>query len=101
MLQIALAKDPNSSDAMAYMNLLYREKAAIADSLEESQKMVELADEWVGKALDARRDSAKKTRLPDVVDPDGPPPVGVTVPTPPPPPPPPPGWAPPPGGRKG
>jgi len=57
-LQKALDIDPNSDDAMAYMNLLIREKADLADDSAAYKKQVEVADGWLQKALDTRK---KKT----------------------------------------
>ena len=81
MMGIALQMDPHYSDAMAYLNLLYRLKASVADSAAESADAVSKANEWIGKALDAKRISPDSS------------PRGVTSgasPPPPPPPPPPP-----------
>ena len=40
---------------MAYMNLLHRERADIAESPEEFKKEIETADGLVTKALNARK----------------------------------------------
>lgn len=92
MLQIAMVLDPEWSPPMAYMNLLYRLKAALVDDPAESAKAIEQADEWVQKALAARR-SRPEEKAPAHIDVDGPPPTAIPmmVPAPPPPPPPPPG----------
>jgi tetratricopeptide (TPR) repeat protein len=55
MLQTALQIDPSYSDAMAYMNLLYRLKATLANSAAEAADALASADEWVGKAIQAKR----------------------------------------------
>jgi beta-lactamase regulating signal transducer with metallopeptidase domain/cell division septation protein DedD len=55
MLETSLRMDPQYSDAMAYMNLLYRMKANISENEAESAASLSIADEWVGKALAARR----------------------------------------------
>ena len=47
MLQIAIQLDPDYSDAMAYMNLLYRIEAGIADTPAQSADAVAKADSWV------------------------------------------------------
>jgi hypothetical protein len=80
MMGVALRMDPNYSDAMAYLNLLYRMKANLADSAAESADAVSEANEWVGKAIDANR-----------IAPDSSPRgvTGAAAPPPPPPPPPP------------
>ncbi|HXB71404.1 MAG TPA: TonB family protein [Candidatus Acidoferrales bacterium] len=100
MLQVALAIDPNYADAMAYMNLLYRIESGIVDTAAESAGMVAKADEWVGKALAAKRQQARNGQsLRKQLDPqpeaatinvDGPPPAPPAFAPPPPPPPPPP-----------
>ena len=47
---------------MTYKNLLYREKARLADSEEEKKKLTAMADEWFNKALETRkRNDEKKT----------------------------------------
>jgi Tfp pilus assembly protein PilF len=61
-LQKALDIDPEYDDAMAYMNLLVRERADLVDSPEDYKKQVEVADSWVQKALDAKK--AKAARQP-------------------------------------
>jgi TonB family protein len=55
----ALQLDPQYSDAMAYMNLLIRERADLADSPEQYRSETELADQWVQKALDAKKAQAE------------------------------------------
>ena len=55
MLQTALQLDPDYSDAMAYMNLLYRIQAGIADTPAQYTDLIAQADSWVGKALAAKR----------------------------------------------
>jgi tetratricopeptide (TPR) repeat protein len=54
-LQKALDVDKEYDDAMAYMNLLIREKADLAESPEEYKKDIEVADNWVQKALDTKK----------------------------------------------
>ncbi len=58
-LDRALQLDPNYSDAMAYMNLLIRERADLRDSKEEYTRDVAVADEWVQKALAAKKEQAQ------------------------------------------
>jgi cell division septation protein DedD len=98
MLQIALELDPNYDDAMAYMNLLDRLKAGLVNSPAESADLVSKADDWVGKALTAKRQHARSQPPgPAQLDVDGPPPgpanAAMLVAPPPPPPPPPPSLA--------
>jgi TonB family protein len=92
MLQIAVQLDPHYSDAMAYMNLLYRIEAGIADTPAQSADGVAKADNWVTQALDAKRWQAQNPRpAAGPLDVDGPAIVPMIAPPPPPPPPPPPG----------
>ncbi|MGP0075209.1 MAG: tetratricopeptide repeat protein [Bryobacteraceae bacterium] len=57
-LQKALDIDPNYDDAMAYMNLLIREKADLDDTPEQYKTDVDTADKWVQKALDTKKAKA-------------------------------------------
>ncbi len=59
-LEKALEVDPLYDDAMAYLNLLHRERADISETQEEFKKEVEIADGLVTKALDARKVKAEK-----------------------------------------
>jgi len=54
-LQKALDIDKESDDAMAYMNLLIRERADLADDKESYKKQVDEADSWLQKALDTKK----------------------------------------------
>jgi TonB family protein len=54
-LEKALEIDPRYDDAMAYMNLLIRERGDLRDTAAECRADVELADQWVHKALEAKR----------------------------------------------
>jgi len=54
-LNEALKIDPEYDDAMAYLNLLYREKADLEDSTEAYKKDTEMADSWVQKALQTKK----------------------------------------------
>jgi Tfp pilus assembly protein PilF len=54
-LERALQIDPEYDQAMAYMNLLIRERADLADSKEEYAKDISVADDWVQKALDTKK----------------------------------------------
>lgn len=58
--QKAIQIDPNYDDAMAYMNLLIRYKADLADTPEEYKKQTAIADEWVNKAMEARKINTEK-----------------------------------------
>jgi tetratricopeptide (TPR) repeat protein len=50
----SLDLDPEYFDAMAYFNLLYREKAKLATTFEEADKYNKEADVWLKKALELR-----------------------------------------------
>ena len=54
-LQKALDIDKESDDAMAYMNLLIRERADLADDKDAYKKQIEVADSWLQKALDTKK----------------------------------------------
>jgi beta-lactamase regulating signal transducer with metallopeptidase domain len=90
MLQIALDRNPHSDSSMAYLNLLFRAKAAIDDTRADAAADVAKADQWVGKAIGEMR--SHKGQQPAPLDPDAPPPTPAVA-LPPPPPPPPPGTA--------
>jgi cell division septation protein DedD len=96
MLQKALALDPSYDAAMAYINLLYRIKAAMVDNPAEAAGFIGEADKWVRQALEAKRrnpDTAARASM--KLDLSGPPPgpvdqtASMRVKAPPPPPPPP------------
>jgi tetratricopeptide (TPR) repeat protein len=59
-LQKALGIDPEYDDAMAYMNLLVRERADLADNPEAYKKQIQIADSWVQKALDTKKIKAAR-----------------------------------------
>ena len=59
-LQKALQLDPEYDDAMAYVNLLTRERADLLDSSEEYKKEIEVADNWIQKALAAKKAKAER-----------------------------------------
>lgn len=67
-LDKALEIDPRYDDAMAYLNLLYRERADLADTPEEYKGDIKQADEWLQKTLDTRK--AKAGALPTTVTPE-------------------------------
>jgi Tfp pilus assembly protein PilF len=54
-LDKALEIDPNYVDAMAYQNLLYRERADLADDKAAYEKDVKTADGWMQKTLDTKK----------------------------------------------
>ena len=59
-LQKALDIDPQYDDAMAYMNLLIRERADLDDTPEQYKADTDTADKWVQKALDTKKMKAQK-----------------------------------------
>jgi tetratricopeptide (TPR) repeat protein len=59
-LDKALQINPEYDDAMAYENLLIREKADLADSKEEYEKQIKVADDWVQKALATKKIKMEK-----------------------------------------
>ena len=59
-LDKALQINPEYDDAMAYENLLVRERADLADSKEEYEKQIKVADDWVQKALATKKIKAEK-----------------------------------------
>jgi len=61
-LEKALALDKEYDDAMAYMNLLYRERADLQDTPEAYKKDTEAADSWVDKTLETKK--LKASRVP-------------------------------------
>jgi len=59
-LQKSLDVDKEYDDAMAYMNLLIRERADLLDSPDEYKKQIEMADNWLQKALDTKKIKASR-----------------------------------------
>jgi len=60
-LQKALELQPDNSDAMGYMNLLYRERAEYeCDDPEARKADLKTADEWVDKAIAAKKAEPEK-----------------------------------------
>ena len=58
-LNRAIAIDPLYSDAMAYLNLLHRERADYSESAQDYKRDIETADGLVVQALDARKRAAE------------------------------------------
>jgi TonB family protein len=56
-LQQALLINPKFDDAMAYANLLIRERADLRDTSGEYQQDVAVADDWVHKALAVKKEN--------------------------------------------
>jgi Tfp pilus assembly protein PilF len=59
-LEKSLEIDPEYEDAMAYMNLLYRERADLEESPEAYKKDSAVADDWVQKALQTKKIKADR-----------------------------------------
>jgi hypothetical protein len=59
-LEKALEIDKEYDDAMAYLNLLHRERADLADNEAECKKITELADQWIAKTLETRKIKAER-----------------------------------------
>jgi Tfp pilus assembly protein PilF len=59
-LDKALQINPEYADAMAYENLLVREKADLSDTKEDYDKQTKVADGWVDKALATKKILAEK-----------------------------------------
>jgi tetratricopeptide (TPR) repeat protein len=59
-LQKALDLDKEYDDAMAYMNLLIRERADLDDTPQEYAKDIETANGWVQKTLDTKKIKAAR-----------------------------------------
>lgn len=58
-LKKAIEIDPDYDDAMAYVNLLYRERADLGETKEEYDQYSMMADEMVQKALDTKKRKAE------------------------------------------
>jgi tetratricopeptide (TPR) repeat protein len=59
-LQKAIDIDKEYDDAMAYMNLLVRERADLLDSPADYKQQIEAADGWLQKALDTKKIKAAR-----------------------------------------
>ncbi len=58
-LEKALDIDPQYGDAMAYLNLLIRERADLRDTADDYKQDIAAADQWVQKALETKRTNAQ------------------------------------------
>jgi len=54
----AIELKPNDADAMAYLNLMYREKADYEVSASDRAADLKLAEEWIEKALNIKKQAA-------------------------------------------
>jgi uncharacterized protein YlxW (UPF0749 family) len=60
-LQKAIELDKEYEDAMAYLNLLYRERADLADTVDAYKQDTAAADSWVDKTLATKKLKAART----------------------------------------
>ncbi|GIU79503.1 MAG: hypothetical protein KatS3mg005_2741 [Bryobacteraceae bacterium] len=59
-LKKALEIDPEYDDAMAYLNLLHRERADLHDDAAMYKKDIDEADMWINKTLETRKIKAER-----------------------------------------
>ena len=59
-LNKALEIDKEYDDAMAYLNLLVRERAKLLDSKDDYAKQEQIANDWLDKAMATRKEKAAK-----------------------------------------
>lgn len=64
MLNKAMELRADYDDAMAYLNLLYREKADLADAPQEREELLKTADTWIQKTLEIKKAKAEKAAHP-------------------------------------
>jgi TonB family protein len=62
-LKRALEINPKYDDAMAYLNLLIRERADLRSTREEYLRDVAEADQWVQKALETKKEKAQQAGM--------------------------------------
>jgi tetratricopeptide (TPR) repeat protein len=60
-LNKSLALKPNDFNSMAYLNLLYRQKADIEKSKADRQADLKMADSWQEKAMEVRKAAPEKS----------------------------------------
>ncbi len=60
-LEKALQIDPDYTDAMAYTNLLLRERADFAETKEEYEGYLAQADDWIQRTLDTKKRLAEES----------------------------------------
>ena len=59
-LEKALQIDPEYDEAMAYLNLLHRERADLADSPEQYKRDIDTAENWFQKTVATKKAKAEK-----------------------------------------
>ncbi|MGC9972291.1 MAG: tetratricopeptide repeat protein [Bryobacteraceae bacterium] len=57
-LEMSLSLDGDYDDAMAYLNLLYRQRADLAENMDDYRKDTATADDWLQKTLTTRKRKA-------------------------------------------
>jgi len=62
-LEKALEIDRQYSDAMAYMNLLFRQRADLQETVEACKRDTETADDWVQKTLETKKTKTGATTI--------------------------------------
>jgi len=62
MLEKGLQVDPEYDDAMAYLNLLYRERADLEDTPEAYERDISEAENWVDKTLATKKIKAARSQ---------------------------------------
>jgi tetratricopeptide (TPR) repeat protein len=67
-LEKALQIDPHYDGAMAYMNLIHRERADLQDTSDLYKKDTDTADEWLQKTLETKKTKAAKTTSGGIVN---------------------------------
>ena len=60
MLNKAMELRQEYDDAMAYLNLLYREKADLAETPAERDELINTANSWIDKALEVKKIKAER-----------------------------------------
>lgn len=60
VLQKAIDLKPNDADAMAYLNLMYRERSDLQEDAEAREEDLKMADEWVEKALNVMKGATEE-----------------------------------------
>jgi len=58
-LDMALQVDPDYDDAMAYENLLIRERADLADTKDEYEQQIKIANDWIDKAMAVKKEKTE------------------------------------------
>jgi tetratricopeptide (TPR) repeat protein len=59
-LDKAIEIDPDYDDAMAYENLLVRERADLADNKADYDAQFKVADDWIARAMETKKRKAEK-----------------------------------------